>query len=526
MTNRAIAPNGARLAGPAAAQIARFRDLVENRCGLFFGESRQTSLQSAVGVRMQELGLDDADAYFERLRGASADDEFRKLIHLVTITETCFLRDPAQFRLLREHVIPSVLDDRRRDGSQAVRIWSAGCSSGEEPYSVALLLRDMGVHLTHPDWTFDIVGTDLNTERLEAARRGVYGTRAVRNVEGAWLQRFFEPDGDQFRLKNEIRRSVQFREGNLASDRGSGAPPGRADIILCKNVAIYFRSEVTRRLVERLYDALTEGGYLLLGHSESLWQMESRFTLVEHAGIFCYRKGPTRESTAVGWRAKLAAGVRPPPSPRLRRTAVALAEAGQPDHRVFETTSGHDRRADTATPASPDATTTAPAGQYERCLEAVRSLTPQAEAEVRELIRTSPAFVPAHLLLGGLYAQRGRYAEARTQAELVLALDDMDARAHLLLGMIDGRAGRAADAILSLRRALYLDDGLALAYFWLGNLYRDRGDADRACGEHLELVRRHRQHTLDFTEEFASDLTPAQIAHACLQTVRRLRESA
>jgi chemotaxis protein methyltransferase CheR len=502
MTSRAIAPNGARPAGPAAAQIARFRDLVENRCGLFFGESRQTSLQSAIGVRMRELGLDEADAYFERLRGESADDEFRKLIHLVTITETCFLRDPAQFRLLREHVIPSVLDDRRRDGSQAVRIWSAGCSSGEEPYSVALLLRDMGVHLTHPDWTFDIVGTDLNTERLEAARRGVYGTRAVRNVEGAWLQRFFEPDGDRFRLKNEIRRAVQFREGNLASDRGSGAPPGRADIILCKNVAIYFRSEVTRRLVERLYDALTEGGYLLLGHSESLWQMESRFTLVEHDGIFCYRKGATRESTAVGWRAKVEA-------------------------RGFDTTSGHDRRADTATPAaSSDATTPGPAGQYERCLEAVRSLTPEAETEVRELIRTSPAFVPAHLLLGGLYAQRGRYAEARTQAELVLALDDMDARAHLLLGMIDGRAGRAADAILSLRRALYLDDGLALAYFWLGNLYRDRGDADRACGEHLELVRRHQQHTLDFTEEFASDLTPAQIAHACLQTVRRLRESA
>ena len=133
---------------------------------------------------MQQLGLDDAGAYYERLRGESADDEFRKLIHLVTITETCFLRDPAQFRLLRQHVIPSVLADRERDGTRAVRIWSAGCSSGEEPYSVALTLRDMGLHLTHPHWTFDILGTDLNTERLDAARRGEYGARAVRNVEG------------------------------------------------------------------------------------------------------------------------------------------------------------------------------------------------------------------------------------------------------------------------------------------------------------------------------------------------------
>ena len=476
MTDRVLAPSGVSSVGPAAWHFARLRDLVESRCGLFFGESRRTSLQASVGVRMQLLGLDDPGDYYERLHGASADEEFRKLIHLVTVTETCFLRDPAQFRLLRDHLIPAVLAERERDGTHAVRIWSAGCSSGEEPYSVALTLRDMGVHLTHPDWTFDILGTDLNTQRLDAARRGEYGARAVRNVEGSWLARFFEASGDQFRLKDEIRRSVRFREGNLTSDGLTGAPPGRADIILCKNVAIYFRPEVTRRLVERLFDALNDGGYLLLGHSESLWQMEAGFTLVEHDGVFCYRKDG-------------------------RSRAPAPVRAAAPAEK--------------------------PAGQYERCLETFRQgAWDRAETDVRELIRSSPAFVPAHLLLGGLYAQRGRYAEAREQAEQVLALNDMEARAYLLLGMIDGRAGRSAEAIVSMRRALYLDDALALAYFWLGNLYRDRGDADRACGEHMELVRRHQQHTLDFTEEFTSDLTPDQIAHACLQTVRRLRERA
>jgi chemotaxis protein methyltransferase CheR len=502
-----VAKNGVRPSSLTGGQFARLRDLIEGRCGLFFGESRQTSLEAAVAARMEQLGLDGIDAYYERLHCDPADDEFRTLIHLVTITETCFLRDPAQFRLLRHHLIPSVLADRGRSGTRTVRIWSAGCSSGEEAYSVALTVRDMGLYETHSDWTFDIFGTDLNTEKLEAARGGVYGARALRNVEGSWLNRFFEPSGRQFRLKDEIRRSVRFLEGNLTSDLGTGAPPGRADIILCKNVAIYFRPEVTRRLVERLHAALNVGGFLLLGHSESLWQMESGFTLIEHDGVFCYRKDGTEDSPAVACQAMGTANRAP------ARRAIQSAGA-------------------ITLPCSTPAPVPAPPfeesdGRYERCLEAFRrDEWARAEAEVMELIRSSPSFVPAQLLLGGLHAHRGRYAEAREQATRVLDLDDTDARAYLLLGMIDARAGLAVEAAQSLRRALYLDDALALGYFWLGNLYRDRGDVDRACAEHLELVRRHHLHTLDFTEEFASDLTPGQIVDACRQTVRRLRGGA
>jgi chemotaxis protein methyltransferase CheR len=506
-----VAKNGVRPSSLTDGQFARLRDLIEGRCGLFFGESRQTSLEAAVAARMEQLGLGSIDAYEERLRCEPADGEFRTLIHLVTITETCFLRDPAQFRLLRQHLIPSVLADRGRSGTRSVRIWSAGCSSGEEAYSVALTVRDMGLYETHSDWTFDIFGTDLNTEKLEAARRGVYGSRALRNVEGSWLRRFFEPSGRQFRLKDEIRRSVRFLEGNLTSDLGTGAPPGRADIILCKNVTIYFRPEVTRRLVERLHAALNVGGFLLLGHSESLWQMESGFTLIEHDGVFCYRKDGARDS-GLGTRDS-GMGVRGP------RHA---GQADAPANRARAFTPPCSTPAPVPAPPFQEST-----GQYERCLEAFRKDEwARAEADVRELIRSSPSFVPAQLLLGGLYAHRGRYAEAREQATRVLDLDDTDARAYLLLGMIDARAGNSVEAAVSLRRALYLDDALALGYFWLGNLYRDRGDVDRACAEHLELVRRHHQNTLDFTEEFASDLTPGQIVDACRQTVRRLRGGA
>ena len=233
-------------------QFIRFRDLIEDRCGLHFDESQRASLSASLRARMQQLELIRIEDYDERLRGRSAGDEFRKLINLVTITETCFFRDAAQFRLLRRHILPTMLAERSPGPSRTLRIWSAGCSSGEEAYSIALTLREMGVARAYPDWTFEIVGTDLNTEVLEAARRGVYSARALRNVEGDCLRHHFDADGPRFRLHDDIRQGVRFERGNLSQAPMTWPSGERQDIVFCKNVAIYFRPEVTRRVVRGL----------------------------------------------------------------------------------------------------------------------------------------------------------------------------------------------------------------------------------------------------------------------------------
>ena len=164
------------------------------------------------------------------------------------------------------------------------------------------------------------------------------------------------------------------------------------------------------------------------------------------------------------------------------------------------------------------------AGQYERCLAAFRAGDwTQAEVSLDALIQSSPAFVPAHLLLGGVHAHRGRYDQALEQAERVLRLSDLEPRAHLLLGMIAARRGRLDDARHALRRALYLDDSLALAHFWLGNLYRDRGDIERACHEYQNVVRDWERHTLELTEEFASELSAEQLVDFCRRSLERLK---
>ena len=484
-------------------QFIRFRDLIEDRCGLHFDESQRPSLSASLRARMQQLGLDRLDDYNGRLQARSADDEFRKLINLVTITETCFFRDQLQFRLLRRHILPTLLAERAGQPKPTLRIWSAGCSSGEEAYSVALMLWDMGLYLTYPDWTFEIVGSDVNTEVLDAARRGVYSARALRNVEGDWLRRYFRPDGLQFRLNDEVRGGVRFEYRNLTQAPLPRSSSGH-DIVFCKNVAIYFRPEMTRRLVRGLHQSLADGGYLLLGHSESLWQMAEGFALVEHEGGFCYRKAASgaeaerrRDPKAMG--RPRSAGARPKTS---ARPAGARHRAAPPPVEAHVAT----------------------AGQYERCLRAFRAGEwTEAETSLDALIQSTPTFLPAHLLLGGVYAHRGRYEEAREQAERVLRLSDLEPRAHLLLGMIAARRGRLDEALQALRRVLYLDDSLALAHFWLGNLYRDRGDIERACHEYQNVIRDWDRHTLELTEEFASDLTAEQLVNFCRSSLQRLR---
>ena len=467
-------------------QFVRFRDLIEERCGIHFDDSQRASLSASLRARMQQLGLEQVDEYYDRLCRRTPEDGFRKLINLVTITETCFFRDPSQFRLLRRRILPTLLAERGAGERRTLRIWSAGCSTGEEAYSIALTCWDMGLHLTHPDWTLEIVGTDVNTEALEAARRGLYSARALRNVEGRLLERYFRPEGRRFRLHDGITRSVRFETANLKQVPLPRPAAALQDIVFCKNVAIYFRPEMTRRLVRGLHESLEDGGFLLLGHSESLWQMDEGFALIEDEGAFCYRKLASPGDTAAprdanGHRAGPAPGSAPPP---------------------------------------PDAAT----GEYDRCLMAFRAEEwTQAEQLLAALIQSSPAFVPAHLLLGGVYVHRGRYPEALEQAARVLRLNDLEPRAHLLLGMLAARSGRSQEAVEALRRALYLDDSLALAHFWLGNLYRDRGDIARARLEYQSVIHHWERQTLELTEVFASDLSAGQLVTVCRRSLQGLQ---
>jgi chemotaxis protein methyltransferase CheR len=483
------------------------RDLIEQRCGLRFDDSQRASLCASVSARMQQLGIAREAEYLKRLRGGaypSVETELRNLLNLVTVTETCFFRDASQFRLLRDHIIPTLMAERstRPGNAKKIRIWSAGCSSGEEAYSIAMTLEETGVYAACPDWSIEIIGTDLNTKALEKAQRGVYTARAVRNVEARMLNDYFVRDGKTFALNESIKNRVNFEFGNLTKTPMPSTGP--QDVVFCKNVAIYFSADVTRRLIDGLRDTLAPDGYLLLGHAESLWQMSDDFTLVEHERAFCYRKHSGRSSTP----AVTVTGT--------ETVAQGPAVAQNPPVAQGPAVAQNPPVAQGLSPAK----ISDPNIQYDTCLAAFRAGEwDAAEGSLTALAASCPTFVPGLLLLGGVYVHRGRFDDAMAQAETVLKISALEARAHLLAGMIAARRQRHEEALPALRRALYLDDSLALGHFWLGNLYRERGDRARACLEYENVVRGWERHTLQLTEEFASDLTAEQLVEYCRQYV-------
>jgi chemotaxis protein methyltransferase CheR len=267
-----------------AADRKLLSDLVQERFGLLFNGVREEILVSRVRPRLAALRLASLRDYYHYLRcHPERDREFEQLSCQLTNNETYFFREPHHFTVVATHVVRELGAALR---TRPLRILSAGCSSGEEPYSLAIALHDAGLELRGITWRID--ACDLNPERLAAARAAVYEESSLRTCPDAERRRCFEPDGSRWALRQRYRRGVQFFHANLASATNTvGAPP--YDVILCRNLLIYFDDAGFDRAVRVFARSLRPGGYLLLGHSESLIDRSDDFTPVWVEGAMIYR---------------------------------------------------------------------------------------------------------------------------------------------------------------------------------------------------------------------------------------------
>ncbi len=284
------------------AELKLLQTLVYQECGMHFDDRRTPFLQDRLQRRLKECQLDSFYSYYRLLISQPGKQELTCLVENLTVNETSFFRNKAQLDLFQHDVIDDVLRRKQESGDYSLRIWSAGCSTGQEPYTLAMLVADaLSYHhlrtpkpfespfpkpLVPPPWRVEILASDINYSVLRAAQEGSYVEHRMVGVDYGYRLRYFDKVGDRYAVKPNVKELVHFDFHNLKTEY----LPDRNDIIFCRNVMMYFDEAEQKRLVEKFYRCLNPQGYLFVGHAESLLGLTKKFQMVHRNSGTAYQR--------------------------------------------------------------------------------------------------------------------------------------------------------------------------------------------------------------------------------------------
>lgn len=405
--------------------------------GLVFDVSRRSALSVVVRDRVERTGHTSVFGYLAWVESPAGTGERQRLLDTVTIQETHFFRNLPQLDALRSSVLPDLIT-RARSAGRPLTIWSAGCSTGEEPYTLAMILLSLFDSISPVP--VSILGTDVSESALAVARQGIYAGRTIELAEPAAVERWFDRQSDgSYSVSQQVRDLVRFNLQNLVTDDPPFGP-SEVDLVVCRNVTIYFGRETTKALVNRFYRGLTGGGYLLLGHAETLWQISDAFSLVPVDEAFVYRKDMSpvrsRRQPALVSMGGTLTPPQPPPAPAKRVRDVLLNPVRRP------------RRAPEPPPPAPPVPVPSPHEDL---------------AAATDLLR------------------QGRYAEASSLAERATAAQPLLVEGYVVEGRALANQGNDDGAIAALRKAIFLDPRAGHAHFVLATILARVGDPGGAA---------------------------------------------
>ena len=285
-----IAPTRRTNSGPLAlgliseSEFRLFRDLIYEECGISLGIEKRSFLESRLRRRIEELGFDAAYEYYRMVTDSETRaHELPRLLDSLMICETSFFRNRPQFDLLTDVVLPELVARKAKAGSRMLRVWSAGCSTGQEPYSAVIALLE-----ALPDresWMIRVYASDLSFSALERAQAGLYRPDQLKGIDPHCIAKYFRQEHGYYVINESVTRRVIFDYHNLKHDNGLRG----LDIVFCRNVMIYFDAEEQRRLVNRFTNCLVPGGFLFLGHAESLQGLSTRFAMLHRNKGIAYK---------------------------------------------------------------------------------------------------------------------------------------------------------------------------------------------------------------------------------------------
>ena len=475
------------MSSPSSSDVDRFRGIVANRLGLHFDDSGLGQLAEVLGRRVKALGQ-ECGVYLASVESRlTPRGELGALASELTVGETYFFRNPDHFRALTEIVVPARM--RAQHGTRRLQVLSAGCASGEEPYTLAIVLRE-SLDLS---WQLSIRAVDINPSMIEKARRARYSAWALRATDAELQRRWFKQQDREFALDRAISGAVVFEERNLTEDDADLWKPESYDFVFCRNVLMYLEPAAAQAIVKRIARSLVPGGYLFLGHAETLRGLSQDFHLEHTHGTFYYRRRTTQESTE---KSQEGAAFEPAYASALPPLSALVDGA---DTWVDAIRSSSDRIREltrTSTePLAPGPPAVEKAGwDLGRSLELLQTERFSDAWDSVETLPPESARDPEVLLLRAvLLTHGGRLEGAEAVCHELLAIDEFNSGAHYLLALCREGVGDRTGAIEQDQIAVYLDPSFAMPRLHLGLIARRTGDtatARREFGDAFLLLQR------------------------------------
>lgn len=446
--------------------LKKLTSFIEEKMGLRLSTSKVKDLRTILSKLVVLSSSESFDQFYSMLHSFSPKTDLilDRLISSLTTGETYFFRVPSHFKIMKEVLIPEIVSKHRED--RKIRIWSAGCSTGEEPYSLAILLAEALPDLAR--WDVLILGTDINREALDKAKRGVYGRWSFREVPMQIIRKNFIHRDDKYIIKRKFKDMVTFKPLNLVEDIYPSfiTNTSEMDLILCRNVTIYFNLEIVKQVISRIYQSLVEDGYLLVGPAEYSAEIYSDFITRVFPDVILYQRKGKRSPLP------FPSGTASPPLPtiRLRKSDPAATTHSPHQGQPIKKECDEKRRAEKEeTKLFRDAIQFLEKGEYNYSIE-----------KFVEVLKINPHNARAYFLLGRISAQQGNIASAISCLKESLDKDPLLLEAYYLLALLRLEEGKVDEAATLLKKVIYIDTQFVLAYYHLGTIYKKQGRKELA----------------------------------------------
>ena len=463
-----------------------FQKLLIEESGLYFDKERSQSLRLALWERLQKRKCDSYQEYYNLLKfHPQGRLEIRELLDLITVGETYFFRNRPQFEALMRSVLPEIIQTKMYSPDKSIRIWSAGCSKGDEPYSIAI--ATMEVLPSYKNWNISILGTDINRKALIYSKEAIYKKKDVLHLPREYLDKYFDKKGTGFVLRDKVKELVRFESHNLAKPPFTLEGMQEMDIIFCRNVTIYFDFQTTKRVIDNFYDCLAMNGYLFPGHAETLWQVTNKFETVEFPQAFIYKKAshPVQEEAM---------------KPFMSVPEIKLEEM-QPLRTQIEEIE----------PLYEEATRLFNEKKY-----------PEAISLFDKIIAQDKNHIRAYFAKATILANQAKYQESARTLARITEVDNLYIEAYYLLGVLSYKMGDFKAAETQFRKVIYIEPEIVLPYFNLGNIYLYQRKFGRALREFKNAIKLLENRPKDEQVGFCKDFTVESLLRACENSMEEI----